>query len=88
MIRTLLLLSTLGLISVLGYECKDVVSRADWGAQTPRAILPMDVPVPYIILHHTYIPKSCNTSSSCAAAMQTMQNHHKDGLGWNDIGYK
>nr|CAD7433348.1 unnamed protein product [Timema monikensis] len=70
-----------------GYECPEVVSRADWGAQTPRAILPMDVPVPYILIHHTYIPKSCNTSSSCVAAMKSMQNHHKDGLGWNDIGY-
>nr|CAD7406553.1 unnamed protein product [Timema poppensis] len=70
-----------------GYECPEVVSRADWGAQSPRAILPMHVPVPYILIHHTYIPKSCNTSSSCVAAMQSMQNHHKDRLGWNDIGY-
>nr|CAD7569887.1 unnamed protein product [Timema californicum] len=23
------------------YDCPEVVSRADWGAQTPRAILPM-----------------------------------------------
>ncbi|KAK9695859.1 N-acetylmuramoyl-L-alanine amidase [Popillia japonica] len=47
----------------------------------------MPNPVPYVIIHHSYIPPACHTTSECIGAMQSMQDFHIYERGWNDIGY-
>nr|QFQ66864.1 peptigosaccharide recognition protein lb [Protaetia brevitarsis] len=64
-----------------------IVSKEEWGAMKPVEIDPMPNPVPYVIIHHSYIPPACNTSSECVEAMQWMQDFHMNTHGWNDIGY-
>jgi N-acetylmuramoyl-L-alanine amidase len=44
--------------------------------------------VPYVVIHHTYLPGFCNTSLTCKAAMRSMQNYHQNTQHWPDIGYK
>lgn len=69
-----------------GEEPYVLYSRGDWGGVTPTHIEPLRTPVPYVIIHHTYIPAACNTTEQCAAAMRSMQNYHIS-LDWGDIGY-
>lgn len=69
-------------------SCPHIVTRADWAAAPAKqrdAIT--SLPVPFVILHHTYRPEACNSSENCEAAMRTMQHMHQDGRGWFDIGY-
>lgn len=54
----------------------DIVTRDEWKANTPVLIEPMNSPVPYVIIHHSYIPPACNTTSECIEAMQWMQDFH------------
>nr|QCS60956.1 peptidoglycan recognition protein 2F [Plutella xylostella] len=60
--------------------------RASWGAAAATDTRQLATPVPYVVLHHTYIPGACNTTLECAASMRAMQRYHM-GLGWGDIGY-
>ncbi|XP_048482506.1 peptidoglycan-recognition protein SC2-like isoform X3 [Plutella xylostella] len=60
--------------------------RASWGAAAATDTRQLATPVPYVVLHHTYIPGACNTTLECAASMRAMQRYHV-GLGWGDIGY-
>ena len=70
-------------------SCPHIVTRTDWGAKAPRERDNItSLPVPFVILHHTYIPPACNSSEDCEAAMRTMQHMHQDERGWFDIGYK
>ncbi|XP_063926509.1 peptidoglycan-recognition protein LB isoform X2 [Zophobas morio] len=62
-------------------------SRADWKARPPTLVEPMTNPVPYVIIHHSYIPPACSSTPECVAAMQRMQDMHQITNGWNDIGY-
>ena len=65
------------------------MTRADWAAASPkeRDVITL-LPVPFVILHHTYQPGPCNSSENCEAAMLTIQHMHQDERGWFDIGYK
>ncbi|KAJ4445308.1 hypothetical protein ANN_07113 [Periplaneta americana] len=45
------------------------------------------LPVPFVLIHHTYQPGFCNTSTSCERSMRGMQNYHKNDQKWDDIGY-
>lgn len=65
----------------------DIVSRENWDAKPPKLVERFDGPIPYVIIHHTYIPAACNTSADCITAMQWMQNFHQNDRDWNDIGY-
>ncbi len=60
----------------------DIISRADWGARSPknppRAIL---TPTPELWLHHTA------SSDGEAARVRAIQRYHQDVKGWNDIAY-
>nr|ABV60369.1 putative peptidoglycan recognition protein [Phlebotomus papatasi] len=65
----------------------DVVSRCEWGAAPPKLVETFNGPAPFVIIHHSYIPGECHSSSECIKAMQNMQKFHQNDRGWNDIGY-
>ncbi|XP_067015636.2 peptidoglycan-recognition protein SB1 [Anabrus simplex] len=67
-------------------ECPDIVSKADWRAAPVTHRQNLTIPVPYVLIHHTYIPGPCNTSAECSRSMRSMQRYHQ-GKGWYDIGY-
>ncbi|XP_013142933.1 PREDICTED: peptidoglycan-recognition protein LB-like [Papilio polytes] len=64
-----------------------LVSRDDWGAQSPSYITNLTLPVPYVIIHHTYEPGACYSLQDCSRAMRSMQTYHQATQGWADIGY-
>ncbi|XP_073948779.1 peptidoglycan-recognition protein LB-like [Choristoneura fumiferana] len=61
-------------------------TREDWMAAPSTDNRPLKTPVPYVVIHHTYIPAACNTTVQCKADMRAMQQYHQS-LGWGDIGY-
>uniref|UniRef100_A0A182NQS9 Peptidoglycan-recognition protein n=1 Tax=Anopheles dirus TaxID=7168 RepID=A0A182NQS9_9DIPT len=63
------------------------VTRDVWSAQPPKLIEHFAGPIPYVIIHHSYIPAACYSGLQCIAAMQSMQTMHQDVRQWNDIGY-
>ncbi|CAH2052125.1 unnamed protein product, partial [Iphiclides podalirius] len=63
------------------------VSREEWGARRPFATSNLSHPVPYVVIHHSYLPAACYTREACAGAMRSMQNFHQITQGWVDIGY-
>lgn len=66
----------------------NIVSRATWGARPAKSIHTIEtVPVPFVIIHHSYQPAVCYTPEACEAAMRGMQNFHQNDRGWADIGY-
>lgn len=68
-------------------SCPEIISRKGWEAKPPKLVENVTEPVPYVVIHHTYIPAVCNTTKECKAAMRSMQSYHQDERGWNDIGY-
>ncbi|XP_063368590.1 peptidoglycan-recognition protein LB-like isoform X1 [Cydia amplana] len=62
-------------------------SREDWGAKPAISVVRLSLPVPYVTIHHTYIPAACFTAEQCKSAMRSIQTYHQDDQGWNDIGY-
>jgi hypothetical protein len=64
-----------------------LTTREEWNARPPVLIEPMTNPVPYVIIHHSYIPPACTTTADCLDAMRKMQDMHQITNGWNDIGY-
>lgn len=85
------MLSIINLItSIIFTEANDdlvVVSRDEWGARPPKLVEHMPNPVPFVVIHHSYIPSACSTTEECIQAVQWIQNFHQDDRGWNDIGY-
>lgn len=65
-----------------------IITRKEWGAKEARHITSMSLPVPYVIVHHSYKPETCHTFMECVTAMQSMQHYHQDVRLWDDIGYK
>ena len=61
------------------------VRRAQWQAAPPREPFTPHAPR-YFTLHHTqaHYPKTYDAS---VAEIQFIQDFHKNGRGWNDIGY-
>ncbi|KAI8442180.1 hypothetical protein MSG28_005786 [Choristoneura fumiferana] len=59
-------------------------TREDWMAAPSTDNRPLKTPVPYVVIHHTYIPAACNTTVQCKADMRAMQQYHQS-LGWGDI---
>lgn len=64
------------------------VSRAQWNARPAKEKTLLQTPVPYVVIHHTYIPGACYTGEQCQKAMRSMQNYHMDSHNWWDIGYQ
>ncbi|KAJ9599613.1 hypothetical protein L9F63_009930 [Diploptera punctata] len=68
--------------------CPNIVSRHDWNASSPTSVENItSIPVPFVVIHHTYQPGFCRTHRACAAAMRNMQNYHQNTRNWPDIGY-
>ncbi|XP_068087076.1 peptidoglycan recognition protein 3 [Anabrus simplex] len=67
-------------------ECPEIVTKAGWNAGPVTVRENLTVPVPYVVIHHTYIPGPCNNTEDCSRSMRAMQTYHQ-GKGWNDIGY-
>ncbi|XP_053573918.1 N-acetylmuramoyl-L-alanine amidase isoform X2 [Bombina bombina] len=70
-------------------ECPAIIPRCMWGAK-PYNGSPtlLKLPLPNIFIHHTYEPsRPCTSFADCSANMQSMQNFHQEGRGWDDIGY-
>ncbi|CAG4932929.1 unnamed protein product [Colias eurytheme] len=63
------------------------VSREEWNARPPTVINTQNLPVPLVVIHHTYIPGACYSRAECSRSMQSMQNTHMITNGWGDIGY-
>ncbi|XP_073948318.1 peptidoglycan-recognition protein LB-like isoform X2 [Choristoneura fumiferana] len=62
-------------------------NKIDWGAQPARGGSELSLPVPYAVIHHSYIPGACFNFEECQQSMRWMQNFHMDTQGWTDIGY-
>lgn len=55
------------------------MTRDAWGARPPKLVEPMHNPVPYVVIHHSYIPPACNSTEECKEAMRWMQDLHQVG---------
>lgn len=64
-----------------------ILMRDVWNARPSVLIESMKNPVPFVIIHHSYIPGACNSMDECIIAMKMMQDLHQIKHGWNDIGY-
>ncbi|CAG5044140.1 unnamed protein product [Parnassius apollo] len=63
------------------------VTRSEWGARTPKQTPALQIPVPYVVIHHSYSPPACYEAAQCENAMRSMQDFHMDSRGWWDIAY-
>uniref|UniRef100_A0A8C0WXK0 PGRP2 amidase n=1 Tax=Castor canadensis TaxID=51338 RepID=A0A8C0WXK0_CASCN len=77
------------LLLSLGQECPAIHPRCRWGAAPYKGRpTPLQLPLGFLYVHHTYVPASpCTTFARCAANMRSMQRFHQDTQGWDDIGY-
>ncbi|XP_049879192.1 peptidoglycan-recognition protein LB-like [Pectinophora gossypiella] len=62
-------------------------NRESWGAVEATDKRPLDTPVPYVVIHHTYIPPACYSKEACMADMRSMQKYHMETMDFGDIGY-
>lgn len=68
----------------------DLVTRAAWGARSPRDSYSPLTSTRGVKVHYTggrIDPRMQDDHSRCVAAVQAIQKHHMDGNGWIDIGY-
>jgi hypothetical protein len=69
--------------------CPETVPRADWDAAAPTSRQNLtSFPVPFVVIHHTYLPGFCNSTHTCNVAMRSMQRYHQNTHQWPDIGYQ
>ncbi|XP_012613893.3 N-acetylmuramoyl-L-alanine amidase [Microcebus murinus] len=69
--------------------CPAIHPRCLWEAAPYRGSpKPLQLPLEFLYVHHTYEPaQPCTDFARCAADMRSMQRFHQDGNGWEDIGY-
>ncbi|WP_182886114.1 N-acetylmuramoyl-L-alanine amidase [Microbispora sp. H10885] len=68
----------------------DLVSRADWGARSPRGSYSSLASTRGVKVHYTggrVDPGIVRDHAKCVAMVKSIQNFHMDGNGWLDIGY-
>ncbi|XP_072180851.1 peptidoglycan recognition protein 1-like [Diadema setosum] len=66
--------------------CPIIVPRRVWGARPPKSRQDMATPVPFVVLHHTYMDE-CFNLDDCCKMMREIQDLHMDDRGWDDIAY-
>jgi peptidoglycan-recognition protein LB len=64
-----------------------IVSRNEWNAREPKLVEKFNGQIPFVIIHHSFIPKACHTNDTCIEAVRSIQDFHQNQRGWNDIGY-
>ena len=64
-----------------------MITRAEWGARPSILVEKFTGIIPFVIIHHSYIPPACTTTEDCKKAMRNMQDMHQITNKWNDIGY-
>lgn len=64
-----------------------IVTRKDWGARDAKLVETFSGPIPFVIMHHSYIPSACYSEVACKATMRKIQDMHQLKNEWNDIGY-
>ncbi|XP_011344963.1 peptidoglycan-recognition protein SC2 isoform X2 [Ooceraea biroi] len=71
-----------------GQIIPNIISRAQWGAKSPKSPLSnlAKKPAPYVIIHHS-TDTGCETQALCQAKVRGFQNYHMNSKGWTDIGY-
>ncbi|KAI4471893.1 peptidoglycan recognition protein [Holotrichia oblita] len=63
------------------------VTRRQWGARKEKdGVEALNVPVPYVVIHHT-ATEDCTTISDCMVQARYIQDFHMDSNGWSDVGY-
>ncbi|XP_068390796.1 N-acetylmuramoyl-L-alanine amidase [Eschrichtius robustus] len=69
--------------------CPAIHPRCRWGAAPYRGRpTPLQLPLGFLYVHHTYVPAPpCTDFERCAADMRSMQRFHQHTRGWDDIGY-
>ncbi|TKC36362.1 hypothetical protein EI555_009044 [Monodon monoceros] len=69
--------------------CPAIHPRCRWGAAPYQGRpTPLQLPLGFLYVHHTYMPASpCTDFERCAADMRSMQRFHQYTRGWDDIGY-
>ncbi|KAG6446808.1 hypothetical protein O3G_MSEX004633 [Manduca sexta] len=90
----IVILSVIGFISAYpspeGYSSAfnfPFVTKEQWGGREARTSTPLNHPVQFVVIHHSYIPGVCLSRDECARSMRSMQNFHMNSNGWSDIGY-
>ncbi|KAI4502063.1 hypothetical protein M0802_002745 [Mischocyttarus mexicanus] len=73
-------------VSQANDDCPNILTKAAWGGRTAKDINYLILPIPYVIIHHTVTPE-CHSRNDCSKIVQSIQSHHMDNNGWNDIGY-
>ncbi|XP_048242634.1 peptidoglycan-recognition protein SC2-like isoform X2 [Haliotis rufescens] len=67
-------------------ECPRIITRAEWGARSPRSTSNLAGAVRYAFIHHG-LSSPCSSQSSCSERVRSYQNYHMNTRGWSDIGY-
>ncbi|XP_051026694.1 N-acetylmuramoyl-L-alanine amidase [Acomys russatus] len=69
--------------------CPAIHPRCRWRAAPYRGRpTPLQLPLGFLYVHHTYVPAPpCTTFDLCAANMRSMQRFHQNVRHWDDIGY-
>lgn len=70
--------------------CPAIHPRCRWVAAPYQGRpKPLQLPLGFLYVHHTYVPASpCTDFERCAADMRSMQRFHQYTRGWDDIGYR
>ncbi|CAD7090194.1 unnamed protein product [Hermetia illucens] len=66
-------------------NCPKIKTRSKWGGKTAISIEYQNIPVQYVIIHHTVTSK-CGTFATCSQQVANIQHYHMHDLGWSDIG--
>ncbi|XP_063060519.1 peptidoglycan recognition protein 5 [Engraulis encrasicolus] len=63
-----------------------LISRADWGATSPRSTKKLREPAKRVVIHHTVV-RPGDTSQDCATVVARIQRMHMEERRFDDIGY-
>lgn len=82
----LIMMTTAAFLGPYGCKCLKVVKRNEWGAQQPKEVVSIPLPVEMVFIHHTAM-SPCYSIQTCSEEMRKIQDLHMITRGWYDIGY-